>query len=62
MDTVVLTIVWVTAFVASMAAVAWWEYRDQLTELLPPWLRRSDEKKRMNDSPMVHPSDSAASG
>jgi hypothetical protein len=32
-DTVVLTVVWVTAFVASVAAVTWWQYRDELRSL-----------------------------
>jgi len=33
MDTVIVTVVWLTAFVASMAAVTWWQYRDELRSL-----------------------------
>ena len=32
-DTIVLTVLWLTFFVASIAAVACWEYRDELVSL-----------------------------
>ena len=60
-DTVVLTIVWLTVFVASIAAVAWWQCRDELRMLLPRSLRRSDPKRK-NESLRGHPSDSPARG
>ena len=47
-DTVVLTIVWLTVFVASIAAVAWWQYRDELRSLRrrPPTARTLFALKR----------------
>jgi hypothetical protein len=61
-DTVGLTILWLTVFVASIAAVTWWEYRDDLRALWPQSLLRSDKKKTMNDSLRGHASDSPARG
>jgi hypothetical protein len=61
-DTVGLTILWLTVFVASIAAVTWWEYRDDLRALWPQSLLRSDKKKTMNDSLRGHAADSPARG